>query len=236
MQGLNIFKSIYITEIQPLNYNLIKHKSAITMLKIFKHLFPLFVVQFFTWLALFSLWIYATPVITRYIFNTTDAESSAFESGTTWVGICFAFYSSLAAILAFTIPKLTKHISKYKLHAIALLIGSIGLLLIYFFKNQYQLLISFAFIGIGWSSISTIPYSIISDIAPEEKTTTYFAVFNFSVVIPQITAAFLLGFLTRYYFGGETIYTILSGGAAMLIAALIMFCIKETPLKESVAP
>ena len=205
------------------------------MIKIFKHLFPLFVVQFFTWLALFSLWIYANPVITRYIFNTTDAESSAFENGTTWVGICFAFYSSLAAMLAFSIPKLTKHFSKYKLHATALLIGSAGLILIYFIKNQYLLFVSFAFIGIGWSSISTIPYSIISDIAPEAKLTTYFAVFNFSIVIPQITAAFLLGFLTRHYFAGETIYTILSGGAAMFIAACIMFFIKEKPPIESVA-
>ena len=206
------------------------------MIKIIKHLFPLFVVQFFTWLALFSLWIYATPVITKYIFNTTDAESAAFESGTTWVGICFAFYSTLAACLSFAIPKITKHISKYKLHAIALLVGSLGLLLIYFIKNQYLLFISFAFIGIGWSSISTIPYSIIGDIAPETKMSTYFAVFNFSIVIPQITAAFLLGFLTKHYFREETIYTILSGGIAMFIAACTMFCIKEKPLNQSVAP
>jgi maltose/moltooligosaccharide transporter len=197
------------------------------MLKIIRHLFPLFLVQFFTWLALFSLWIYATPVITKYIFKTTDAESNAFESGTTWVGICFAFYSTLAALLAFAIPHLSKRISKYRLHALALLIGSIGLLLIYLIKNQYLLLISFAFIGIGWSSISNIPYSIISDIAPENKMSTYFAVFNFSIVIPQITAAFLLGFITRHYFGGETIYAILTGGLSMFVAAVIMFLIKE---------
>jgi MFS family permease len=197
------------------------------MIKIIKHLLPLFIVQFFTWLGLFSLWIYATPVITKYIFNTTDAESKAFESGTTWVGICFALYSTLAAVLAFAIPRLTKRMSKYRLHALALLTGSIGLMLIYFIKNQYLLFISFAFIGIGWSSISNVPYSIISDIAPEEKMTTYFTVFNFSVVIPQIIAAFLLGFLTRHFFAGETIYTILTGGISMFIAAFIMFFIKE---------
>ncbi len=197
------------------------------MIKIIKHLLPLFIVQFFTWLALFSLWIYATPVITKYIFNSTDSESKAFESGTTWVGICFAFYSTLAAIMAFAIPRLTKQYSKYKIHATALLIGSIGLVLIYFIKNQYLLFISFAFIGIGWSSISNIPYSIISDIAPEPKMTTYFTVFNFSVVIPQITAAFLLSYLTRNYFAGETIYTILAGGISMFFAGCIMFFVKE---------
>lgn len=197
------------------------------MLKIFKQLLPLFGVQFFTWLGLFSLWIYATPVITRYIFHTTDAESSAFESGTTWVGICFAFYSLLAAVLAFYLPRLQKYISKQSLHACALLAGSIGLMLIYFISNQYMLLLAFAFIGIAWAAISTIPYTIISSIAPEDKISTYFAVFNFSVVIPQVTAAFLLGYLNRRCFAGETVYVILTGGVSMLVAAIIMFVLPE---------
>jgi predicted MFS family arabinose efflux permease len=193
------------------------------MVKIFKHLLPLFIVQFFTWLALFSLWIYATPVITKYIFSTTDAESNAFENGTTWVGLCFAFYSTLAALLAFTIPSLLKKVSKQKLHAMALFVGAMGLLIIYFIKNKYLLFCSFAFIGIAWSSISNIPYSIISSIAPPEKTSNYFAVFNFSVVIPQVTAAFLLGYLNKHFFAGETIYVLVFGGCSMLLASLIMF-------------
>ena len=197
------------------------------MLKIVKHLLPLFIVQFFTWLGLFALWIYATPVITRYIFNTTNAESPLFESGTTWVGICFAFYSTLAALLAFAIPVLLKSITKERLHAFALILGGIGLLLIFFIKNKYLLFFSFAFIGIAWSSISTVPYSIISSIAPEEKMTNYFAVFNFSVVIPQITAAFLFGFLNTHYLKGETIYIMLLGGCCMLLAGIIMFFVKN---------
>ena len=201
------------------------------MIKIFKHLLPLFIVQFFTWLALFAMWIYATPIITRYVFNTTDAESAAFENGTIWVGICFAFYSTLAAFLAFAIPKILKHISKERLHAFALLVCAIGLLLVFFIKDKYLLLLSFSFIGIAWSSIGNVPYGIISSIAPEEKMVTYFAVFNFSVVIPQVTAAFLLGYINKHFFKGETIYIMLLGGCAMLLASIIMFFIKEKPSK-----
>ncbi len=197
------------------------------MIKIFKHLLLLFIVQFFTWLALFALWIYATPVITRYVFNTTDAESAAFENGTTWVGICFAFYSTLAAFLAFVIPKLLTYISKQRLHAFALLIGGVGLLLIFLIKEKYLLFFSFGFIGIAWSSISNIPYRIISNIAPQEKMVSYFAVFNFSVVIPQITAAFLLSYFNKHYFNGETIYIMLVGSVSMLLGSIIMFFVKE---------
>jgi maltose/moltooligosaccharide transporter len=197
------------------------------MIKIVKHLLPLFIVQFFTWLGLFALWIYATPVITRYVFNSTDAESQAFENGVTWVGICFAFYSTLAAFLAFAIPKILKRISKEKLHAFALIIGSMGLLLLFVVKEKYLLLFSFSFIGIAWSSIGNVPYSIISSIAPEEKMTTYFAVFNFSVVIPQVTAAFLLGYINKHFFNGETIYIMLVGGFSMLLAGIVMLFVKE---------
>jgi len=196
------------------------------MIKIIKHLLPLFVVQFFTWLALFALWIYATPVITRYVFNSTDAESPAFENGVTWVGICFAFYSTLAAFLAFAIPKILRHISKERLHAFALLMGSMGLLLLFVVKEKYLLLFSFSFIGVAWSSIGNIPYSIISSIAPEQKMVTYFAVFNFSVVIPQVTAAFLLGYISKHFFNGETIYIMLVGGLSMLLAGISMLFIK----------
>ncbi len=197
------------------------------MFKIIKSLLPLFVVQFFTWLGLFSLWIYATPVITRYVFKTTDAESNSFENGTIWVGICFAFYSLLAATLTFFIPTFMRYVSQQKLHAYSLLAGSIGLICLFFITQKYLLFISFAFIGIAWSSISTIPYNMVSDMAPENKMTTYFATFNFSVVIPQITAAFLLGYINRHWFAGETNYVILMGGCSMLIASVCMFLLPE---------
>jgi maltose/moltooligosaccharide transporter len=124
------------------------------------------------------------------------------------------------------IPALLKKTTMEKLHAAALLAGGIGLLLIYFIKNKYLLFISFAFIGIAWSSIGNIPYRIISSIAPEEKMTTYFAVFNFSVVIPQITAAFLLSYVNTHYFEGATIYIMLLGGVSMLFAAVCMFFVR----------
>lgn len=206
------------------------------MIRIIKSLLPLFVVQFFTWLALFSLWIYSTPVVTRYIFQTTNSESPAFENGVTWVGICFALYATLAAFLAFLIPNLLKYISKERLHSFALLIGSFGLGSIAFIRDQYSLLVCFAFIGIAWSSISTVPYSIVGDKAPESHMATYFTVFNFSVVIPQITAAFLLGYVNKHFFAGQTKDVILLGACSMFIAGVMMLFInKKTDADEEIA-
>ncbi|HXL57073.1 MAG TPA: MFS transporter, partial [Chitinophagaceae bacterium] len=178
----------------------------------------LFVVQFFTWFALFALWIYSTPAITKFIFKTTDATSPDFEKGIMWVGYCFAFYSLLAAFLSFFIPVLIKKIGILKLHAISLLIAAVGFLAMYLVHDKYTLLIPFACIGIGWSSISNIPYKIVGETAGETNMDFFMSVFSFSVVIPQVLAATLLGFITTHFLSDNTLYTILCGGVSMLIA------------------
>ena len=194
------------------------------ILKAIKSLLPLFIVQFFTWFALFALWIYATPVVTRYFFNTTNAESVDFENGTQWVAICFALYATLAAFLSFTITWMLKFISKERLHSLGLITGSIGLLIIFMSRNKWSLMLSFSFIGIAWSSISNIPYRIVSGLEEEDKKIMiYFAVFNFSVVIPQIVASYILGLVNKHFFHNETIYIMLVGSLSMFVAGVLMF-------------
>ena len=143
------------------------------MLK-YKKLFPLFLVQFFTWLGLFSLWIYATPAITKYFFSTLNSTDLDFENGTKWVGICFALYSILGASLTFTLHKILKRNSKYAVHAVALFCGAVGLMSMGFIHSKYLLLLSFVFIGIAWSSISTTPYLLVGEMAPDEENEKYY--------------------------------------------------------------
>jgi maltose/moltooligosaccharide transporter len=185
----------------------------------------LFVVQFFTWFALFALWIYSTPAITKYVFRTTDASSADFEKGIMWIGYCFAFYSLFAACLAFNIPVLIKKIGILKTHALALLIAAVGFLAMYYVHNKWSLFVPFACIGIGWSSISNIPYKIVSTVVPAYDMDFFMSVFSFSVVIPQVLAASLLQFITKHFLNGNTLYTILVGGVSMLISGILMYVI-----------
>lgn len=189
----------------------------------------LFVVQFFTWFALFALWIYSTPAITKYVFRTTDASSADFEKGIMWIGYCFAFYSLFAACLSFSIPLLIKKIGILKVHALSLLIAAIGFLAMYFVHNKWSLFVPFACIGIGWSSISNIPYKIVSTVVPENNMDFFMSVFSFSVVIPQVLAAGVLQFITKHLVNGNTLYTILVGGVSMLISGILMYMIAMRP-------
>ncbi|MCU0344229.1 MAG: MFS transporter, partial [Ignavibacterium sp.] len=44
------------------------------------------VVQFFSWFALFAMWIYTTPAVTHHIYGATDPSSELYNQGADWVG------------------------------------------------------------------------------------------------------------------------------------------------------
>jgi maltose/moltooligosaccharide transporter len=185
------------------------------------------VVQFFSWFALFSMWIYSTPALAQHIYNTTDAGSAAYNKIGNWVGVMFAFYNGFAALFAFLLPLLAKKYSRPKTHMIALIAGGLGLISYYIFKNEYLLIISMAGMGLAWSSILSMPYSMLTKTLPSHKMGVYMGIFNFFIVIPQILAATLLGFFTKHLFGDQAILSIVLGGCSMIVAAFLCLRIKD---------
>lgn len=185
------------------------------------------VVQFFSWFALFSMWIYSTPGLAQQIYNTTDTTSKEYNDLSNAVGWLFAAYNGFAALFAFLLPVLAKRISRPATHAVALACGGLGLISFMLFKNEYLLLISMAGVGFAWCSILAMPYSLLTQSLPAKKMGVYMGIFNFFIVIPQILAATLLGLFTKYLFNGQAIYTIVLGGCAMIVAALFSLRIKD---------
>lgn len=185
------------------------------------------VVQFFSWFALFAMWIYATPALAQHIAGTTDTSSVAYNEMGNWVGVLFAWYNGFAAVFAFLLPVLAKRISRPHTHMLALITGGIGLISFYFFKDEKLLIISMAGIGLGWCSILAMPYSMLTSALPASKMGVYMGIFNFFIVIPQILAATLLGFFTKHLFSGNAILTIVLGGCSMILAAFLTLRIKE---------
>ncbi len=184
-------------------------------------------VQFFTWFALFSMWIYSTPALAQHLYGTTDATSPEYNKIGNWVGVLFGVYNGASALLAFLLPVLAKKFSRPTTHLIALVCGGIGLISFYFFKNENYLVLSMILVGFAWSSILAMPYSMLTQALPPQKMGVYMGIFNFFIVIPQILAATLLGFLSHAIFGGEAIYTIVVGGCSMILAGILTLRIKD---------
>lgn len=184
-------------------------------------------VQFFSWFALFAMWIYTTAAMTSHVYHTTDTTSALYNEGANWVGVGFSAYNGVAALVAFGIPVLARMTSRKAAHAICLLCGAAGLFSIYVLTDPRLLLGSMVGVGIAWASILSMPYAILTGSLPPSKMGYYMGVFNFFIVIPQIVAAALLGFLVGRFFGGEAIYALLIGGASLVIAAALTFRVDD---------
>ncbi len=184
-------------------------------------------VQFFSWFALFAMWIYSTPAVTHHIYGASDPTSTSYNEGANWVGILFAVYNGFAALTAFLIPWIAKKTSRKTVHMISLIFGGLGLISFYFIKDPNLLLVSELGIGLAWASILSMPYAILAGSIPSDKMGVYMGIFNFFIVIPQITAAAILGFLVRHFMGNEAIYALLAGGVSMFIAALLVMFVND---------
>jgi len=184
-------------------------------------------VQFFTWIALFAMWIYTGSAIADSIYGTRDAQSAAFQDAGNWVGIMFAVYSGVSALAAFILPVFARATSRKVVHATCLAIGGLSLASIAAIETKEMLMLPMVGVGIAWASILTMPYAILAGSLPAKRMGYFMGLFNFFVVIPQIVSGLLLGFVTREFFNGHTVQTLALGGGCMLLAGVLTLMVTD---------
>ncbi len=192
------------------------------MLNMPKTMKQLAVVQFFSWFALFAMWIYTTAGVTAHIYGTSDTTSALYNEGADWVGVMFGVYNGVAALVAFGLAPLARMTSRKFVHGVSLVLGGLGLISVYFWSDPMMLIISMIGVGIAWASILAMPYAILAGSLPASKMGLYMGIFNFFIVLPQLLAATILGAVTRSLFEGQAVYALMLGGAVMIIAAFTM--------------
>lgn len=176
-------------------------------------------VQFFSWVALFAMWIYTTPAVTTGFFASSDTTSKAYNDGADWVGVLFAAYNGFAALAAIVIPLLVRRLGLRLAHIVNLLLGAAGLGSFLVIRDPDWLLLSMLGVGFAWASILSLPYAMLADALPARKMGLYMGIFNFFIVIPQLVAATLLGFVLKTLFAGQPIYALAIGAGSWLVAA-----------------
>ncbi len=183
-------------------------------------------VQFFSWVALFAMWIYTTPAVTEVHFQATDTFGKAYNAGANWVGVLFGAYNGFAAVAALLIPPMVKLLGLRKAHLVNLWLGAAGFLSFLVIRDPQWLLLSMVGVGFAWASILSLPYALLSDSVPAAKMGVYMGLFNFFIVIPQLVAATVLGTVLKTVFGGEPIYALVIGGVCFFIAGLLALRVK----------
>ncbi len=184
-------------------------------------------VQFFSWSALFIMWIYTTPTVAKDFFGSTDRTSAAFQEGGNWVGVLFAVYNGVAAIAALTLlPLLSARIGKARTHMVGLLCGAAGYASFFVIKDPAWLLLSEVGVGIAWASILAMPYAILASSLPQAKLGIYMGLFNVFVVVPQLLVATVMGSIMKAFFPGEPIWTMAFAAGTLVLAAAAMSLVK----------
>lgn len=179
-------------------------------------------VQFFSWFALFGMWVFTTDTISTHIFGLSieDKSSDLYRQAQDWTGVIFGVYNAVSAGYALLLPTIANKVGRKKTHALSLLIGGIGLVSIYFAPNKEALLFSMVCVGIAWASILAMPYVILSGSIPAGKMGVYMGIFNFFITIPQILNGVVGGPMVKNLYGNQPVYAIVMAGVFMICAAI----------------
>ena len=178
-------------------------------------------VQFFSWFALFSMWVFTTPAIAHHVYGCAidDTKSQAFSDAGNWTGIIFGVYNGVSAIFALCLPWIAARLGRKKTHSWALVCGGLGLISIYFASSPNFLLISMVGVGIAWASILAMPYAMLAGSIPAHKMGVYMGIFNLFITVPQIVSGIVNRPIVKYLYGNNAIYAIVFGGIFFLLAA-----------------
>ncbi|MEQ8712400.1 MAG: MFS transporter [Cyclobacteriaceae bacterium] len=179
-------------------------------------------VQFFSWFALFSMWVFCTPAIAQHVFGASpdDSSSVAYNDAGNWVGVMFTVYNAVSAVFALALPAIAAKIGRKRTHSLALAAGGIGMLSIYFMPDQTMTLVSMVLVGFAWASILSMPYAILAGAIPAGKMGIYMGIFNFFIVIPQIINGIIGGPIVKRLYDSEAIFALVMAGVSLLIAAV----------------
>jgi maltose/moltooligosaccharide transporter len=177
-------------------------------------------VQMFTWLGLFCMWLYFGVAVARNIFGGAPG-TAAYAQGIAWAGNCYAMYSAVCFAFSFALPTVAERLGRKLTHGLCLLMGAIGLLSVAFISSKYLLLLSMVGVGVAWASILSMPYSILAGALPPGKTGIYMGIFNFFIVIPEILAALVFGKVLEKVLTDESTVVLLVGGDNRLTVVVI---------------
>ncbi|MCH8496328.1 MAG: MFS transporter [Balneolales bacterium] len=162
--------------------------------------------------------------LTEGMRSTLQRIEKEYNEGADWVGVSFGIYNGFAALVAFLLPVIAGYTNRKTTHAISLVVGAAGLISIYFISSPLMMLVSMVGVGLAWASILSMPYAILAGSLPANKMGVYMGIFNFFIVLPQILAASILGFIVGSLFGGQAIYALILGGLSWILAAgLVIF-------------
>ena len=173
----------------------------------------------FTWIGVQTMFVYAFFYL-QNVLNLGDSAGSVNS-------IAFFILSLVSAILpVLVLNGFAKKIGMVKTHLICIFIMAAGYAGVYFLGTttlMYYVMIAVA--GIGWASVVSLPFAIMSEKVDQTKMGLYMGIFNLSVVLPQLVASFKMGEVVNAAADKSVIFAICA--VCLTISGLLWFSVKN---------
>jgi len=175
----------------------------------------------FSWIGAQSMFI--------YFFAFVDFRMPGFSGEEVGDVVNWSFFSLnlVAAIIpVLALEPLANKFGRVKTHAYSLVVMSIGYAsIVVLGDSPYVLYILMMIVGVGWASIISLPFAIMSQKISQNKMGLYMGLFNLSVVLPQLVSSFAVGDLVQT-FDNKTVLLVICS-ITVAISAICWFMVKE---------
>jgi len=183
----------------------------------------------FTWLGVQTMFVYNFAYIKEVImgFETTASLSTAQNDEIGFInGIAFAILNTVGFLLpAFVLEPIAERIGRVRTHTLCIATMAVGYALIVLFaKSSVSLFLMMAIVGVGWAAVVSLPFAIMSEVVNQARMGLFMGLFNLSVVVPQLGASSLGGFIDAQ--ANKTTIFIISA-IALGISAILWLTVKE---------
>lgn len=141
----------------------------------------------FTWIGVQTMFIYAFFYLTH--------ELNLGEQAGKVNSIAFFILSLVSAVLpVLVLNGFAKKIGMVRTHLICIFIMALGYAGVLWIGNSIiTYYLALAIVGIGWASVVSLPFAIMSEKVDQKKMGLYMGIFNLAVVLPQLVASFKVG-------------------------------------------
>jgi maltose/moltooligosaccharide transporter len=182
----------------------------------------------FSWIGVQSMFIYFFAFVE---FQIPSLSNDAIGTVVNW---SFFSLNLIAAIIpVLLLQPLANRFGRVKTHAWSLVVMAIGYAAMVLLGNSpYTIYILMMVVGIGWASIISLPFAIMSQKVAQNQMGLYMGLFNLSVVLPQLVSSFAIGEVVQDVANKSVLLIICS--VTVGISALCWFLIREKPVSEAI--
>ena len=127
---------------------------------------------------------------------------------------------------AFVLEPLSERIGRVRVHGIACALMALAYAAVAFkVSTPTGLYLCMAVAGIGWASIVSIPFAIMSELVEQKRMGLFMGLFNLSIVLPQLLVSLLVGTLIQRSADKNVIFVV--SAITLAVSAVLWMMVRD---------